>query len=250
MKKVINWDNITLEQFIEVQTLEKDNDYSFNLISIVYDISIEEIEDLSIEEFNELLNNLSFFKKLPTKPKSIIKIDDVELHLIDDITKYTLGEWIDIENLLQEDIVGNLPKLCSILYRRLIKGDPFQPDEFEPYGNYIQHRSKLFLNLSIADVYGIVPMMINHKSIITTNYDGLFNNVEEKWIEEDNETPQEKFERRKNERVEKYNQKWGWDRVVHKLADGDITKFDEIYKLPLIMVLNFMSMQSELKLIN
>ena len=54
-------------------------------------------------------------------------------------------------------------------------------------------------NLSIADVYGIVPMMINHKSIITTNYDGLFNDVEEKWIEEDNETPQEKFERRKNE---------------------------------------------------
>ena len=147
-------------------------------------------------------------------------------------------------------MVGNLPKLCSILYRRLIKGDPFQPDEFEPYGNYIQHRSKLFLNLSIADVYGIVPMMINHKSIITTNYDGLFNNVEEKWIEEDNETPQEKFERRKNERVEKYNQKWGWDRVIYKLTDGDITKFEEIYKLPLIMVLNFMSMQSELKLIN
>ena len=54
MKKVINWDDITLEQFIEVQTLEKDNDYSFNLISIVYDIQLRKLK------IYQLKNSMSY----------------------------------------------------------------------------------------------------------------------------------------------------------------------------------------------
>ena len=51
----------------------------------------------------------------------------------------------------------------------------------------------------------------------------------------------------KEEQEEQRFKKWGWEKVIYDLAGEDITKADQITDLPLIMVLNFMSMKYELK---
>ena len=51
----------------------------------------------------------------------------------------------------------------------------------------------------------------------------------------------------KEEQEEQKFKKWGWEKVIYDLAGEDITKADQITDLPLIMVLNFMSMKYELR---
>lgn len=250
MKKVSNWNDITLNQFIEIHQLPKDDEFQYLSLSIIYDVSQDEIDELDIEEFEKLQTYLGFMAKLPTKPATNITLKSTNLTFIDDFTKLSLGEWIDIENLITKDVVGNLPLLASILFRKMIVGDDFEPDKIEPYGSFIQHRSILFGECTMADVYGIIPIILTFRDLIHKNYEGLFGGAEEivENFELLEETPQEKLERLNEEKQEKYKNKWGWDIIVHNLAKGDITKFNEIYNLPLVMVLNFMSMQSELKL--
>ena len=250
MKKVSNWNDITLNQFIEIHQLPKDDEFQYLSLSIIYDVSQDEIDELNINEFEKLHSYLGFMSKLPTKPATNITLKSTNLTFIDDFTKLSLGEWIDIENLISNDLVGNIPLLASILFRKMIVGDDFEPDKIEPYGNFIHHRSHLFGECTMADVYGIIPIILTFRDLIHKNYEGLFGTTEpiDEHFELLDETPQEKLERLKEEKQEKYKTKWGWDTVVYNMAKGDITKFNEIYNLPLVMVLNFMSMQSELKL--
>lgn len=255
MKKVNNWSDITISQFIELSQLPKDSeDLNFQSFGVIYDIGQDEIDELSYDEFNDLQLKLNFMSRLPTQLVGNIQIKTTQLVLIEDLVKLSLGEWIDIENLLP-DLINNLPVIAAILYRKQILGDDFNPDVFEPYGQYIHHRSALFNESSMADIYGIIPHVLKFRTMIHTNYSGLFNNLEgeetnevEDEDEDFIESSIEKKERLDEEKTAKYKSKWGWDTVVYSLAKGDITKFEAIYAMPLVMVLNFMSMKYELKL--
>lgn len=45
---------------------------------------------------------------------------------------------------------------------------------------------------------------------------------------------------------EDFAQRWSWYQIIRELANGDLTRFDEIFKLKLIMVLNDLSYKKEL----
>lgn len=41
--------------------------------------------------------------------------------------------------------------------------------------------------------------------------------------------------------MKKFNKDWGWYHMISKIADGDLLKIQELYKLPIRAVLNHLS---------
>ena len=64
------------------------------------------------------------------------------------------------------------------------------------------------------------------------NFSALFNPLEE---EEEINAPA----------VPKFSDRWKWFSIIERLANGDVTKFNEIYKLTYITALNTLSYWKE-----
>ena len=146
-------------------------------------------------------------------------------------------------------------KRFAILYRQLVrKQDSLYLDEYEDYGNWIFHRSPMFSEVSITDVYGIIEAYLNFRTRIFEAYAGLFE------IEESGDgeyMPQEEAKalgfRERAEMIEAEKQqknlkKWGWDLVLLRLANNDPTKYSAATDMQLVKAFNLLSLIKECKL--
>lgn len=246
----LNLTKITIEQYLEAKKLDSESEnYSIELLSILLDISIDEVEELDFEIFEKLIektNNLDVQSKIP---KAKLHILDEDLYLIDNLYSITLGEFIDLENLFSQDYITNLQSILAILYRKkIIHNSPWILDEQEPYGNWIFHRAPLFNEVLIGDVYGIIPKYISFRDELYSKYEGLFepnepDNEEEEIIDTDNLA---RMEMAKEDEKQKNIKKWGWDAFVFKLAGHNTLQLENTYKIPLLMAFNLAAMTKDL----
>ena len=150
-----NWGDISVEQFNEIHNLQYQNveEYYVELISILCDISIYEVEDFDIKEFEELLSVSTFINKAPiVKSSDVICFGDEKLYKLD-LNTLTVGAFIDLENLITDNLNENFSVILSILYRVKIKEECIlYKAVYEEYGDWIYHRSLLFNNLFINEV--------------------------------------------------------------------------------------------------
>lgn len=60
-------------------------------------------------------------------------------------------------------------------------------------------------------------------------------------------TPEEVEQMKSEQKIEKKDgfARWGWFGVIDKLAQGDITRYDEVTKQNFIMCLNYLSYHKE-----
>lgn len=258
-KRPNNWNDVTVAQFVELYSLQQDDfktedEYNIHLLSILTDTSIEELEELSIDEYEELLGNILFIKQLPIKqPQIVITTEAGKLYLKDQFNTLTIGEFIDLENLFTQSYIKNLPTILAILYRQKdIKNSLLFLDTYEPYGDWIFHRAPLFYDLSINQVYGVCNQYLEFRTDLFEKYSGLFDessNDEENGEEfDENESVIARAERRKEEAKQKTIKKWGWDIFLLRLAKNDPIKLEEATGMPLIQALNILSMKKELGL--
>ena len=253
-----NWNDISVGTFIEMFSFKPDefateNEYLVQLYSVLCDEDPTAYEEMDMELFNELKYEFEYLSKLPNKgPKTSLIIENTELHLLPELNHITFGEFIDLENLITSNQIENLPMILAIMYRRLIVNDDvFIPDVIEPYGNYISHRSKLFNDVSIADVYGVLPMYIKFRTNIFEIYSGLFDNDTdegEEVIDISEMSRAEKLDYQKKLEYDKTISKWNLEIMLLKLADNDITKVEKITELGLIHCLNSLAMRKELNI--
>lgn len=244
----LNLNEITIEQYLEAKKLNNDDEnYYVELLSILMDISMDEVEEIEFDIFEDLIEQtkkLDFFSK---KPKDKLRILDEDLYLIDNFYSITLGEFIDLENLFSQDYFNNLSVILAILYRKkIIYDSPWKLDEIEPYGDYIFKRSTLFNDVILNDVYGIIPKYISFRDDLYTKYEGLFEAKEPDDEEEIDVNNLSRMEMNKETERQKNVKKWGWDALVFKLAGNNPLKIDEVYKMPLIMAFNILAMTKEL----
>ena len=130
----------------------------------------------------------------------------------------TFGNFIDLEMYCTTSApIENIDKICATV---------------NGYTNLIDKCNEIRLD-SITKHYSTVENYVKYRLNILEKYKGLF---------EDNEEEEEE------ELKEKVNNKWSWQRLIYQLANGEITKANEVTDLPHIMVLNWLSMESELKL--
>jgi hypothetical protein len=145
-----------------------------------------------------------------------------------------------LEYYFSNNFVNNLTNICGLCYRVKSRDDWFN-EIFEPYRFNPIDRADRFTDLPINVTYGVVPEYLSFRTELLKAYENLFMpDVEDTDEELD-------VEDLKEEQQELRIKKWGWEKVIYDLAGEDITKADQITDLPLIMVLNFMSMKYELQ---
>jgi hypothetical protein len=248
-----NWDECHIDQYIAIKQLEQDTEMSFyskqiEKLAILTDtMSNDDIwEDMSVEEISGLIKQLHWLRMEPSKnyKREILGMKCVE------INKISLGEFLDLEYLFT-DYHSNLTKICGVLYRKT-KTNEWGTEIYQPYSDVNFDKAHLpFEDLLITDVYGVIPEYLNFKELITTTYQELFEPVIQEDDSENEEALNELFdeaERAEMEKQEQRNKKWGWELILRRLSNGDITKIEAILRMPLIFILNQLSMNKELPL--
>jgi hypothetical protein len=243
-----NWDEVYLDQFIELVKINGKElgfyEKYIEILAILTDTLPDDEfwDDVDVTDLNNVISGLKWVSTEPTNNYSRF-LEGMECI---DINKLSFGEFIDIDYLFAEDKFENLNKICAILYRKS-KYDEWDNVIYEPYGRYdIEVRKELFNELSISNVYGLLKLFSDFKQNIMTTYETIF----QPEIDEDEDYNEDNFEPDEKEAIEeeKVMQHWGWENVLYKLAEGDITKYDDITNLPLVFVLNQLSFIKDMKL--
>ena len=230
-----NWNQIKVDQFIELHNLNEEGLgslflYQLESLAIITDEDADEI-DITPNELIEILNSLSWVKNEPRGYSA--KLGGLSFR---PFTFLTLGEFIDLEHYFSEDYINNLPTICAILYRHT-KTDEWGNVVYEPYKFIPQDRAALFLELPITDVYGIIQLYLKFRAEFIERYSFIFNPE----IEDEDEMDEE------DKQAEHVENKWSWEMLLYSLSGEDITKVDHITDLPLVFVFNFLAMKYETK---
>jgi hypothetical protein len=239
MKLPSSWDEILVDQYIELRGLDNELPY-FDLmletISIVTDTDIDELEELSFNELVAIEKQLVWLTSEPSKNVTQT-IDKYHYKGLDNLT---LGEFIDLNHYFSENFVEELPTIAAILYRQT-KLNEWNETIIEPYEYDPRNRRELFMEVGITQIYGIITSFLEYKSNFEETYANLFKpDLSDEDIDDlDEETKREIAE---EERLDKFS----WERLIYSLTDGDITKTDKVLNLSVVYVFNVLSMKKAL----
>jgi len=241
-----NWKEISVNQFIELRSVSSSTSDSItekhiDLLLTVTDLDLEVIEEMSSKELTKHVKSLSWTRKEPHK-KYAKKISEFE---IIPFNKITWGMFIDLEYYYSKDYIENICTICGILYRKQ-SNDEWENNIIEPYIYDPKTRGNLFKHLPITTIYGVVSDYLDYRnSLVEGAYVDLFGGMVDDEDEEDL-TPQEKAERLKDLKEEEKFNKWAYESVTLNLANNDIRGMKDILNMPLIYVLNMLSMKNDL----
>ena len=116
---------------------------------------------------------------------------------------------------------------------------------YEPYAFSPRDRHELFDEYKINDIYGIIPEFIAFRENFMDTYGNLFHDENDSEDDEDKPTTSQES---KDLKLKKSEMKWGWERLIYSLCNEDLTKFEDVTNLPLIMTFNMLAMKKELNL--
>lgn len=152
-----NWEEVNLEKLMKLNISQKskwssDIEMSSNIINILSDIPTDIVLDLSLDDFTQLANLITWIDKLPTKKVDHIVIDDVRYVPVD-LGNMTAGEFISLEVFNKENADDNLHFIASILIRPEVNGRIEKLKDMID----IQQRAVLFKEkLMVGDLWPIV----------------------------------------------------------------------------------------------
>jgi len=97
---------------------------------------------------------------------------------------------------------------------------------------------KNILSSPVQDVYNAINKYLDNRDfVLFKQFSGVFYEINDDEDEEDQE--EEKQEDKTSQNL--FHQQWYWYSIVRKLANEDITKYEEIYMLKMATVLPEMS---------
>ena len=236
------WSKITLEQFIEINEIDKEqgaNGYNSELLAIVTDMSYDEIDELDLDDMVQMVADMKWSN---TQPSKQYKHELLGMK-IKPLSKLCLFEYIDLDYYFNDNYHTNLDKICAILYRQT-KVNEWGEVVLETYDYDIHIRAEKFLDLPITEVYGIVSEFLKFRENFLDVYKNLFGEAEEELTADDKAAMEP--EEIKEVEAEVKNNKWSWERMIYGLTDGDITKSEAVGALPLTYVFNMLGMKKEL----
>jgi hypothetical protein len=238
-----SWSEIDVLQFKEIRelyTIPEVFNREIEILAILADVSSEELEDLDIEEVTAMISEIKFVNSEPSKQYKH-QLDDYHFKPLD---KLTIGEYIDLEHYFSKDYNQNIGHIASIFYRQKSINE-WGVTVFEPYDFSPRVRYELFENYCINDIYGIVPEFIAFRENFMNTYGNLFH--DDNGEDDEDERPTNSQES-KDLQLKKSEIKWGWERLIYSLCNEDLTKFDDVTNLPLIMTFNMLAMKKELNI--
>lgn len=167
-----NWDEITVKQFCDVFRKDYEGKNAFVssviLMSALTGVKQEIIEMMDIEDFKMLLEKLKFMQEEVKKSDDeTIIINDEEYFLYTDFSKYTTGEIITIELLLekaQNNVISVMSELlCVFLRKKTKKG------KMEKFNTGFMERQYLYNKLPISKIYHIFSFFLDGRNLSINN---------------------------------------------------------------------------------
>jgi hypothetical protein len=237
------WSQVTLEQFIEFSTIDKEQGayhYNSEALSILSDEPMEVIEDMDVDDMAELVEEAKWCTSEPSKRYR----NEVLGMKFKPFNKLTLYEYIDLDYFFTDNYVTNLDKVCAICYRNS-KVNEWGDEIFEPYEFDCNLRAERFHDLPITDVYGIVHEFLKYRDTFLKNYENLFSGELDEDLSQEERRELDPEEVKEIEK-EQAQSKWSWEQTIYGLTNGDITKSEKVGALPLIYVFNTLAMKKEL----
>ena len=234
-----SWNDILVDQYIELIQLDKSLSYfdsTLEIISIVTDTDIDEIEELDLTEIKEIEQQLLWLKSEPTKK---IK-QNIDQYYYIGFDNLKLGEFIDLNHYFSTNYITNLPTICAILYRQQ-KTNDWNEIIVEPYEYDPRNRADLFTEVGIVQVYGIIGTFLEFKSNFEETYSSLFKpDLSDEDI--DSLSEEDKREIEEEEKLDKFS----WERLIYSLCQDLNTTPDEALNMSLIFVFNMLAMKKTL----
>jgi len=209
--------------------------YQIDVLSALTDSDISDFEDLDIDELGKLTEQIKWIQSEPSK-RYKNKIDN---YVLKPYSKLSLGEFIDLEYYFSNNYLDHFCHILALLYRRTSK-NVYGDDIIEPYEYSPRDRLDWYLDYPITDVYGLIPEYIKYRENFTNTYTNLLADVvpDDEVLEDADEIKEQKREQQR--------QKFAWESTIMALCNDDLSKFNDILKMPVVLVFNILGMKKTL----
>jgi len=157
-----NWNTITIEDYQLIYGIINDanmNDFEkeVKLISIINEISEDELDNMPLDKFKDLKPSLDFLHKgtIEGKLQKYVKVNDTKYVMSLDAFKLTYGQYVDITTFLagENAMVENLHLIMASLSMP-VKTNWYGKESVMPYGS-VEHSkvSSDMLKSNFANCY-------------------------------------------------------------------------------------------------
>lgn len=143
-----SWNEVTVGQFQEIVNLDKDNkNYSRDVVSILLNKDPEDIAKYSVDTTIAINKHLEWLIKYPEETfyKQFIEIDGITYTMIENLNRFTNGEFDDMEDYISDTYV-NIHLLFAMFYRP--SGEEYSIAKLKERANIFSEKAM------IGDVYG------------------------------------------------------------------------------------------------
>jgi hypothetical protein len=227
-----------VEQFLEIRRLSSEDgmfNYQIDVLSALTDSNISEFEELDIDELTVLTEQIKWIQSEPSKRYK----NKLDKYVLKPFTKISLGEFIDLEHYFSNNYLDHFCHILALLYRRTSK-NVYGDDIIEPYNYSPSDRLDWYLDYKITDVYGLIPEYIKFRENFTNTYTNLLVDVvpDDEVLEDADEIKEQKREQEK--------QKFAWESTIMALCNDDLSKFNSILEMPVVLVFNILGMKKTL----
>jgi hypothetical protein len=227
-----------VEQFLEIRRLSSEDgmfNYQIDVLSALTDSNISEFEELDIDELTVLTEQIKWINSEPSKRYK----NKLDKYVLKPFTKISLGEFIDLEHYFSNNYLDHFCHILALLYRRTSK-NAYGDDIIEPYNYSPSDRLDWYLDYKITDVYGLIPEYIKFRENFTNTYTNLLVDVvtDDEVLEDADEIKEQKREQQK--------QKFAWESTIMALCNDDLSKFNDILDMSVVLVFNILGMKKTL----
>tara|TARA_R110000751_G_scaffold76211_1_gene153413 strand:- start:23612 stop:24247 length:636 start_codon:yes stop_codon:yes gene_type:complete len=119
-----SWSDVNLDKWAKLVSIKTktNSQEAVETISVLADMPKRLIKELAIKDVSKILEKIAVMQsQAESKLTKIITIDDIEYGFHPNLDELTLGEYADIETLINNNIEDNLAELMAILFRPIIE---------------------------------------------------------------------------------------------------------------------------------
>ena len=166
--------DITLTQFRKIEMLDDSGDliWTRSALSILTELTEEQIDMLKlddIERMSNIIGRLFNYTDEDVPLQKIIEYKGRSLGFHPNISDITVGEWADLEQLLEKGWLQNMGAVLSILYRP-ITVQAAHEYKIAPYIGYGEGAEEHWADITMDVVLGAVGFFLHTASVLAINF--------------------------------------------------------------------------------
>lgn len=161
---------ITFAQYEQWQTIEIVDEMSYlRRIANICKLNVEELLDISVEDFQVLENDLLFILKPNIEASESVAIDN-DVYCLSSYKGLTLGEWVDLEEIDNKQKENPIAHSLAIICRPL--DEAYNTDK-------VKERTQLFGSQTCDKILPLVYSLQKRKQNLDDTFNGSLQIIED-----------------------------------------------------------------------